>query len=158
MLLNTKQRQYLMKLHGSKYKRHFLTEGYYCFYCSDPAQCLDHVPPLSMIDVYTHEERKKSNIPAVLLSCCTECNSALGSRLLPTANERLLYLESYYEAFFKKQKAMWTDDEIDELGDSLKSSVRARQEKLNRYVDKIRAIQLRLIRVETHPTFYQTED
>lgn len=156
MLSHAKQRQQLMKLHGSKYKRHFLTEGYYCFYCADPAQCLDHVPPLSMMDVYTYEERKKAEIPAVLLSCCSECNSALGSRLLPTAHERLLYLESHYEAYFKKQKSMWSDDEIEELGESLQNSVKARQEKLNRYIDKIRAIQMRQIRVETHPTFYQT--
>ena len=158
MSTKEKHRRFLMKTHGSKYKRHFLTEGYYCFYCGDPAECLDHVPPLSLIGSYSYEERKNKNIPASLLPCCTECNSALGSRSLVTAFERLLYLESYYEAFFKRQKSRWSEEEIDTLGDSLRAFVRSRQEKLNRYIDKIRSIQLRMIRVETHPVFIDNEE
>jgi hypothetical protein len=64
-----------------------------------------------------------------------------------------MFLESYYDAKFKQQNAMWTEEEINELGFSLQKSVRARQEKLQRYIHKIRAIQRRHIMVETHPTF-----
>jgi len=148
-----KQRQQLMKTHGHKYQRHFITEGYYCFYCGDPAQALDHVPPLTMMDVIGPEKIKKDRIPRALVPCCTECNSALGNRQLMTVFDRLLYLESYYEAFFKQQKAMWSDEEIDELGPSLREFVRHKQDKLDRYIDKIRAIQLRQLKPETYPVY-----
>lgn len=153
-----KQRKILMKVHGHKYKRHFTTEGYYCFYCSDPAGTLDHVPPLSFMDLLTKEKIEKDRIPRSLVPCCIECNSALGSRNLFSVMDRLLFLESYYEAFFKQQKALWTDEEIEELGPSLRESVRHRQDKLNRYIDKIRAIQLRQIKTETHPTYEPDEN
>lgn len=143
----------LMKTHGHKYTRHFLTEGYYCFYCGEPANSLDHVPPLSAMEVLNKEKRKKDNIPAALVPCCMECNGALGGRQLWTVFDRLLYLESYFDAFFKKQKALWTDEEINELGYSLRESVRHRQDKLDRYRDKIRAIQIRQMKPETFPSF-----
>jgi uncharacterized protein Usg len=152
-----KARQHLMKIHGHKYKRHFLTEGYYCFYCADPADTLDHVPPLSSMEILNKEKRKKDKIPATLVPCCKECNSSLGDRQLWTVFDRLLYLETYYDAFFKKQKAMWTEEEIAELGPSLRESVRHRQEKLERYLHKIRAIQLRQLKPETYPVWVDDE-
>ena len=142
-----------MKTHGHKYKRHFLSEGYYCFYCGDPASTLDHVPPLNEMDHLPYEKRKRDKIPASLLPCCLECNQALGSRRLVYVEERLLFLESYYDAKLKKKSAQWTDDEINELGYSLKEYVKHEQEKLRRYVDKIRNIQGRYIRTETHPVW-----
>ena len=152
-----KKRDILMKLHGHKYKRHFTTEGYYCFYCSDPADTLDHVPPLSAMDILNKEKRKKERIPAVLVPCCSECNSALGSRQLWTVFDRLMYLESYYDAYFKKQRMMWTEEEINELGPSLRESVRHRQDKLERYRDKIRAVQVRQLKPETYPEFFDDD-
>lgn len=158
MTTSKARRKELMKIHGHKYERHFLTEGYYCFYCSDPAQCLDHVPPISIIENYSYEVRKKHKMPTALVPSCLECNAYLSDRSLPTVMDRLLYLESHYEAYFKKQQAMWTEDEINELGTSLRDFIKVKQEKLNRYIDKIRAIQLRMIRTETHPVFRNTED
>lgn len=153
-----KEREHLMRVHGHKYKRHFITEGYYCFYCGQSADTLDHVPPLSLMDIYTQETRKKKRIPATLVPCCSECNSALSNRNLPTVMDRLMYLESYYEAYFKKQKAQWTEEEIEELGSSLREYVRHKQDKLNVYKDKIRAIQLRSIKDETHPIWVPDEE
>ncbi len=153
MATNKKYRQELMQKHHHKYTRHYTAEGYYCFYCGDPAEGLDHVPPISMIDNMPYEKRKRDKIPAVTLACCSECNSALSSRRLQTVDDRLLFLESYYDAKFKKQNAMWSEEEIEELGPSLQQSVRARQEKLQRYIHKIRGIQRRHTMIETHPTF-----
>ena len=154
----TKRRKQLMQTHGHKYKRHFLTEGYYCFYCGDPAQALDHVPPLSMMEVLDRDKIKKDRIPRALVPCCTECNTALGDRQLINVFDRLLYLESYYDAFFKQQRAMWSDEEIDELGYSLREFVRHKQDRLDRYVDKIRAIQVRQLKPETYPVYEDDED
>lgn len=153
MAKRNKQREQDIKQHGHKYIRHYTNEGYYCFYCNDPADTLDHVPPISLIGSMPYDERKRFNIPAVLVPCCSECNTALGDRVLPLIQDRLDYLESYYDAFFKKQQAMWSEEEINNLGYTLQVGVRARQERLNRYIHKIRGIQRRSLFVETHPTF-----
>ena len=73
-----------------------------------------------------------------------------------TAMERLQYLESYYEAKLIKQRKLWSDDEIEELGGRLKDFVRARQEMASRFMYKIRAIQNRQIRPETFPSFAES--
>ena len=153
MSKQSKSRALLLSLHQHKYTRHYTAEGYYCFYCNDPADGLDHVPPVSVIDSMPYQQRKRFGIPAATVPCCAECNSALSNRVLTTVEDRLLYLESYYDKHLTKQQSMWTEDEINELGPSLQNGVRARQEKLQRYVHKIRAIQMRQIRIETHPTF-----
>jgi hypothetical protein len=110
------------------------------------------------MEVLNKEKRKKDKIPATLVPCCRECNSALGDRQLWTVFDRLLYLETYYDAYFKRQKAMWSEEEIEELGPSLRESVRHRQEKLNRYIDKIRAVQVRQLKPETYPTWVDDEE
>lgn len=158
MTKRNKKREELMQKHHHKYVRHYTTEGYYCFYCGDPAEGLDHVPPLSLIDTMPYERRKASRIPATLVACCSECNSALNNRRLVNVEERLEFLESYYDAKFKTQNAMWTEEEIQELGPSLQNSVRCRQEKLQRYVHKIRAIQRRHMMTETHPTWEPNDE
>lgn len=152
-MATNKHRKGLINLHSSKYTRHYTTEGYYCFYCNDPAEGLDHVPPISLIDAMPYKKRKQEDIPAITMACCRECNGALSNRRLVTVHDRLLYLESFYDAKFKKQQAMWTEEEINDLGYSLQIMVRARQEKLQRYIHKIRGIQRRHVMIETHPVF-----
>jgi hypothetical protein len=70
--------------------------------------------------------------------------------------DRLVFLESYYDVKLQKQRSLWTDDEIDELGRNLKDFVRARQEMSSRFMYKIRAIQSRQIRPETFPSFAES--
>jgi hypothetical protein len=156
--MNKKERERLLKLHSSKYRRHFTSEGYFCFYCGAPANTLDHVPPLHHMDNISYETRKKQKIPCVLLPCCIECNSKLGAKHLLTVDERLAHLELQYDKIFKKQKSMWTQEEIDELGFSLKGAVIERQNKLERYIDKIRAIHVRMILFDTHPKWTDDDE
>jgi hypothetical protein len=151
-------RKLLIKLHNHKYDRHYTAEGYYCFYCGDPADGLDHVPSLSSIDTMDYLYRKRNQIPAVTVACCSQCNGAMSSERLDTVAERLIYLESFYQKVFEKQNKTWSEEEIEELGFSLKNSIRSSQERLQRYVHKIRGIQRRSIMVETHPIFEINED
>lgn len=109
------------------------------------------------MDGLPYEKRKLENIPCVTVACCGDCNCALGNKRIHTIDERLIYLETYYENLFNKKYAMWTEEEINELGYSLQNSVRAKQEKLGRCRDKIRGIQKRFLLVETHPTFESDE-
>lgn len=153
-----RKRKQLLSQYGHKYKRHFIQEGYVCFYCGEQAHGLDHVPSLAWIDAYSDDERIKSEIPAVLVPCCSSCNGALSDRLLPTVWDRLLFLESYYDAYLKRQKALWDEDEIEELGHNLQQMVKHKQERLNVYLDKIRAIQKRLVLTDSHPKYVKEEN
>lgn len=148
-----RERARLQEIYGGLYKRHFITEGYKCFYCGETAQCLDHSPALTTLESMPKGYMKRNEIPHALLTCCFQCNSALGSKNLPTVLDRLMYLESYYEAFLKKQKQKWDSEEIDELGSNLKKYVKHKQEQLDIYVWKIRAIQMRQIKPETFPVY-----
>lgn len=154
---SSKYRKKLLKLHNHKYERHYTPEGFYCFYCGDPADGLDHVPSINSIDTMDYQYRKRHQIPAVTVACCSTCNGATSSRRLDTVSDRLLYLESFYQRIFEKHNKTWSNDEIDELGPSLQDFVRSSQERLQRFVHKIRGIQRRFILVETHPTFELNE-
>lgn len=151
IMANNKERERLQKLYGSLYKRHFITEGYKCFYCGETAQCLDHVPALTTLETLPKGYMKKNSIPYSLLTCCFECNKALGDRNIIHVLDRLLYLESYYEALLKKQKSKWDEDELSEMGENMQKFIRHKQERLDIYVQKIRAIQLRQLKNETYP-------
>ena len=150
-----KYRQHLHNIYKDRYVRHFLDEGYYCFYCGDPATGLDHMPPLFYMDSLSLGYIKKNKISCALLPCCTECNLKGGNKMHLTVMDRLLFLESTYEKHFKKMKSLWSADEIDELGPSLRSFVIAKQEKINRYIDKIRNIQKRMTRSDTFPEYLE---
>ena len=150
-----KERMRLQEIYGGLYKRHFITEGYKCFYCGETAQCLDHTPALSVLEGLPKGYMKRNKIPYALLPCCFECNAALGNKSFLTAFERLMYLESYYEAFFKKQQRKWDNEEIEEMGDNLKRYIKHQKEKLDIYVQKIRAIQLRQMKPETYPEYHE---
>ena len=145
------ERERLQQIFGHLYSRHFITEGYKCFYCGETAQCLDHVPPLSMLDSLPKGYMKKNNIPYSLVTSCYQCNAALGDKRFVNVQERLLYLESFYDAFFKKQKGKWDKEELSEMGENLKKYIQHRQETLDVYIQKIRAIQMRLLKPETFP-------
>ena len=148
-----KNRRLQMAMYGSRYKRHFLDEGFYCFYCGDPAHCLDHLPSLSLMPDITLEELKQEKIVCSLLPVCDECNFASNAKKHFHAIDRLTFLEIYYEKHFKKMKSSWSAEEIDELGPSLREYVKAKQEKIDRYIDKIRGIQKRLAMPHTFPMF-----
>lgn len=145
------KRKLLLSIYGQKYRRHREVDRHECFYCAEPANQLDHVPPLSWIENYNDKERKKMNIPARLIPCCGDCNRALSSKKLPTVFERLEYLESYYEKKFMSKSSLWTDAEIKQLGRGLKEAVKANKKKFELYKHQIRRIQARLMMAETFP-------
>lgn len=156
--MKPKNRLLLLKVHGHKYRRHFISEGYYCFYCGQNAQALDHVPPLALMDSLPYETRKNKKIPCSLLPVCNQCNSALLARNLCYVADRLLYLESYYEAKLKKATSFWSEGELQELGRGLQDYIKAKQEINHEIIMKIRSIQMRQIKTETFPVFMEEED
>lgn len=94
-----------------------------CTYCGMPAETLDHVPPRRIRKMLKEEEVRRW--PFVTVASCLECNSLLGSLRLMTVIQRKAYIKKRirdrYGKFLKAEE--WTDDELSELGPSLRESV-----------------------------------
>jgi len=96
--------------------------GYWheCFYCGDPADTVDHYPPVSRVNDYRALGNRYETY--ITVSCCSQCNSILGNTLQDTLLERAEVAKTMLEKKLKKDLNMpeWFDDEIDELGDVMR--------------------------------------
>lgn len=144
------ERNRLYRTYNPLYTRHYIEEGYQCFYCNSPAETLDHVPPLSWIEPFGTEALSKAKIALSTVPCCRECNTFLGDRKLLTVDDRLEYLEKKYHTLFDKL-VRWSDEELAEMGESFQKSIRAQQWRERDLMDKIRAIEKRSCKPWTFP-------
>lgn len=89
-----------------------------CFYCGQYGNHREHVNPQSFSDKHWF-----SHIEYVF--ACAECNVALSSRLL-MLDGRLKFLIDYYTNKFSLNKPVigWGEDEIHELGPSLRRRIK----------------------------------
>lgn len=93
-----------------------------CVYCGEPADQLDHVPPLTRVDDYKALGIAKEIY--ITVPCCGDCNSSLSNSLQDNIFERIDHLKSkLYKKYAKSTSAEWDDDEIAELGPALRSHV-----------------------------------
>jgi hypothetical protein len=94
-----------------------------CTYCGAwDGDNRDHVIPASYSQSVPYRKktfRQKDTVP-----CCQECNVLLGARLCFTIPSRAAYLLGTYERRYKKllNQPDWSDEEIEELGPSLRTS------------------------------------
>lgn len=151
--MKSKERQRLLKIHGSKYKvhRHETIYRNVCFYCSEPADTVDHCPPINAVEEYSKEYWKREQIPFVTVWSCRNCNSVLGSKLLFSLYERTQYIEDKLLNKYDKAHTLWTDEEIKELGYSLQTSVKASIEKSKVLLHRARKAQERLLEYDSFP-------
>ena len=149
--MKASERFRLVKLYHHLYTRLYLDEGYHCFYCGDYASDLDHVPPLSLLEVYGVEQLKKAEIPFALIPSCSECNSMLSNRKLLDVISRLEYLDKRYNKAYDK-RVVWTPKEIEEMGEFFQKALKARNIRDDELIRKIRAIEQRLVKPWTFPT------
>lgn len=149
----TKDRKRLITLFGRLYKRHMTDSPPCCFYCGDKFQVLDHCPPLHSLDYVGVAGMRRRKIPLALIPSCGRCNLLLGRRELLTAASRLEYLEKRYTSELERIKGLWTDSEVNELGDYLKRVVKGAYVNQQDLIRKIGNIQRRIIRTWTHPEF-----
>jgi hypothetical protein len=148
-----RERKRLHELYHRFYDRHYTENRYECFYCSTPADTLDHVPPLSWIEAYGLENLRRARTPLSLVPACGECNSLLGNKKLLYTDDRLRFLETKYHSLFEKL-ARWTDDEIAEMGPSFQQSLKVPRYRELELMDKIRGIERRLVKSESWPDFH----
>lgn len=95
-----------------------------CTYCGVESDVMDHVPPIHLADRLCSEEQ--AQIDFKKLPACTECNVALGGRLLKTVSDRrrhvLRYLRQKYAKFVRMPE--WTEEELGTLDPNMADDVR----------------------------------
>jgi len=134
------------------YARHFYDEPG-CFYCGEDRQCLDHVPPLHIVEYATPKELKAMKIPFVLIGSCFECNAMLGAKPLAVVHERLWFLYGRLTDKYEREATLWDDEEIAEMSPMFQKMIRARQIRQSILIDRIRKIEWRMAHSETHPDY-----
>ena len=117
-----------------------------CAYCGFPRECLDHVPPLRIACDLDVASFVKDGGRLLLYPSCAECNSFLGKKDLPSYGQRLAFLWQKYGTLIRTR--MWEPYEIAQLGPGLRPYITARQKSNLRWIDKIRAVEHRLLELD----------
>lgn len=152
--MKSKERTRLIKTYNHLYERLYTEEGFLCFYCNAPADTLDHSPPLTWVEPYGVKAFKEAQIPFALIPCCAECNTFLGDRKLFTAEDRLEYLINKYHKIQSKL-VRWTLDEISEMGDSFKRTLKVTFDRNSEIDRKIEALEIRRSKPWSFPETYK---
>jgi len=102
-----------------------------------PADTMDHVIPR------THLYGTDSYAREYVIPACKECNSLLGNRYFETIGERASYLLAKYESRYAKYLRIpdWSEEEMESVGRSLKSKIRAGMAKKKLAETKIKHLQ-----------------
>lgn len=119
-----------------------------CYYCNDPRETLDHVPPLKYACDMDIDKFVTDGGVLLLVPSCKECNSFLSSKPLFTIPERVVYLYEKYTKNADKVQALWDDEEISELGHNMQLIVQARDNEVRRVIKKAQMLEERLLSIE----------
>lgn len=100
-----------------------------CWYCGERADSVEHLFP-----------QKYGDGSGDTVRACRECNSALGAIALTSVENRCIYLAQRIRKRYQLDKPIpeWSDNELMELGDNLRSAVKhkiyERQRAVERYL------------------------
>ena len=104
-----------------------------CFYCGELASSRDHIYPQSarMNGGSNFEGQETVNV-------CMECNSAMTDKFAHSLELRIEYLIAWTEKRYKLEKIIpeWDDDEIKELGYSLRVRIQAKIRERQRAIER----------------------
>jgi hypothetical protein len=106
-----------------------------CVYCGVASSGYDHVPPLHFVSRLDDRDRWAFDLRK--LPACPECNSLLGGCLKTTIRERRAIIKAKLRSRYRCVLGMpaWDEDELDELGPSLRGNVR-NHAKFSTYIKK----------------------
>lgn len=109
-----------------------------CFYCNAPADTWDHTTPVSHFNALRDTGVNDKTAPVV--RCCRECNSLLSDHVFPTLAARKSYLKKTLRQRYGRLIAAprWEEEELEELGPSLRASVQAQQAQADRVIQRLR--------------------
>lgn len=105
-----------------------------CFYCGDTADTIDHLFP------QMHGNGRGETVQA-----CKECNSTMGAFGAGNILARIEYLHTRYVKKYQLDKNIpdWSDDELAELGPTLRSSIQAKTIQRENALDRVIHIRAR---------------
>jgi hypothetical protein len=132
-------REYRVALKRPKTLGYTSFPGNACVYCGVPAQCHDHVPALKNVDLFPDAARW-------LYPACLDCNSRLRDFLGTDVNDRK---DVVIESLRRKFKGIldtpeWSDEEIRELGRSLRGMVKSHQHLQDHIRERLRVLGIRV--------------
>ena len=133
------------------YRRHQVSDR--CFYCGDPATELDHTPALSVVQEYSVRTLRQMRVPLRVVSSCRWCNGRLRNQALLTSADRLEFLIGRLEGCLDKEKAIWTPEEIAEMGRSLRDMAAAKARKREESRIRLEFMKNMLDAWTEHPVF-----
>jgi len=107
------------------YRLEHTGEYYKCIYCGDPADTVDHVPPLSR--AHDYETLNLANTRYIKVHCCRECNGIAGASLQESIIQRVEYVKDRLARVHRSDfmASEWDEEEIDELGPTMKAHLKA---------------------------------
>lgn len=97
-----------------------------CYYCGCRATSVDHVPPVSIRPTLMQFGMQKT-FPFFEVDACQECNSLLGTRAIWFKSKRKRFIKLALRLRYTKllHTPRWTEEEIAELGYTLKTTVQS---------------------------------
>ena len=136
-----KDRRLREKAFGHYYSKHPFCNLERCYYCGDYLEnngIGDHVPPISWAFAlgYSYMVEVES-APFIIVPCCKNCNSILGSKKYFTLRERKSYIASWLRTKYRDLRAAkeWEDDEIEGLGDGLRNFINSNAD-FRRFIER----------------------
>lgn len=115
-----------------------------CWYCGDPRETLDHVPPLAIVMDMELSVLARKGIKLCLVPSCRSCNQILGKKALLTPAERVAHLYEKYEEKVNKRGNLWEPQEVKQLGYNMRKIVESSNYILANLMRKHRGCERRL--------------
>lgn len=102
---------------------------YVCHYCGAVANCLDHIPALSSMELlsdgYGSLSVRYDHIDPIKVPSCMRCNEKLGSIYRESFEESKDQLIEMISSHKRARAVEWDDDELAELSRNLRGIVEA---------------------------------
>ena len=100
-----------------------------CLYCGLPADTKDHFIPRVYVSRMTQIRADLGAKAKLIVPACRECNSTAGDHIFDTISEKRTFIKQQYRKKYRKllESPNWTEDELNQLGLSLQTTIRASQ-------------------------------
>jgi hypothetical protein len=133
----------MLSLYHSRYEPVTCATPNRCFYCGAIATQMDHCPSLGTSSTLGDGWRR---VQHYLIPSCGPCNGMLSDRPLLTPCARASYIATKLEREFNRYSALWTDEEIAEMGQSFVESLKARDKVMREMLRRIHHLQVCALR------------
>jgi hypothetical protein len=111
-----------------------------CIYCDSIADGVDHPVPVSRLVSRRLLAHSKTKRYGKMVPCCANCNSMLGNKLFKFMEDRFEFVADRLEVRYSNllNMPLWSTDELDELGPSMRSAIEADLSRKERIQNRIK--------------------